>query len=275
MSLYEMLYQNMENLSSFYRFEGYHSTNYYDVSIFENKDLLNPNHYVYFSKNAIHHAYYKNKRILQLLNREILFGLGLDLRTQTLCDYDKTCRIIKCINNDPISKSLNSIEFCFCTEFLKIIKNNGEINMKPKEKRGIEIVDLKRKGGGYGFCNDWLKLFNLLTIIYYYRQITLQDIQETFRIYRMHKLHCVESIKTTSLLQSQKSPQKIIINPQLQSSFTKYEIADSMELLIDQGLVNPNSTFGKYPRETIKNTISCYEKTRKRTLETLAQFYEK
>lgn len=277
MALYENLYQNMYDLESFYRFEGYASMNHYDFSDITSRFSTNTNQYIYFSKKLKHHTYYTEKRLFQLISKEILLGTGLDLHTKTLCDFEKTAEIIKQIENYQIPKDIKTIEFRFCPIFLKLIKNNGKTNMRLKleQERGIEIADQKRRGGGYGLCDDWLKLFNLLTILYSYRQITTQDVQEFFKIYRMHKLRYYDSGTLTWFLQNRDNHQRIALNSELQNSFIKYEIANSMERLIEQHLVNPNSSFGKNPSETIKNTVNSYERTRKRTLEKLEQLYEK
>lgn len=58
MTLYQQIYQNIPDLESLYRFEGFISQTIYDFNIRE--PLTKTNKYLYYSKNIKHHLYFVN-----------------------------------------------------------------------------------------------------------------------------------------------------------------------------------------------------------------------
>lgn len=274
MTLYEELYQNLNSLKSFYRFEGYISKSYYDL---RNQNLLKcSNNYIYFSQTIAHHFYFIAKRLEQLLQQEILKNTSLNLNTTTLRKIDAYHTILDFIENYKLSNPLYSLEIRFCSKFLELLKGNIVRNVSKKNNmKQAELVDVGIKGGGFGLSADWLHLFELLTIIYSYQQITNENLIDFLKIYRLNKIdkHC--SLNPTLFLLEKKYQRFIPNYAVLQNDFAKYDIVDTMENLLDSGAVNPNSPFGKNPTETIRSTVRHYERTRSKTLQNLNTLYNK
>ncbi|MCI8394885.1 MAG: hypothetical protein HFH86_05360 [Bacilli bacterium] len=273
MTLYEELYPRLNNLESFYRFEGYKS---YQNYIF-NDPFANPlqtvNKYVYYSKTLKHHLYYTSKRIEQFLKNEILMEKDRNLWVNM--DIKKIKEIINQILNFQYRNTMSSIELKYCPIFQQLMSQNTVNNMREKEtnQKYIECCDLTRAGGGYGLSEEWLLLLNYLTILYCYREINMEDVKTWFQIFRSNQLKYFP-FKFPTIFLEEKRNRKIVINHQLSNHFLKYDIMETMERLVDNHLVNPRSPFGKNPNKMIKETIFEFEKVRKRTLDTLEEIYE-
>ena len=62
---------------------------------------------------------------------------------------------------------------------------------------------------------------------------------------------------------------RAFLSQNLESSFIKYEIIDTLEHIIETNTVRPNSLLAKEPKKTIKTFVKTYEKKRKRALRLL------
>lgn len=269
MTCYEKIADEM-NLESFYRFQGYLSYNYFD----RNKNLIyggesQETKYIYLSKSLRHHQYYMRKRIIQLINREILKESSFQLTPKTLQNLSYYREILQYIKNYQEPLNINSIELNFCPVFLNLIQGNGITNMMQKRNRKIEIVDYKKNGGGYGFCDDWLRLLNHLTIFYRFRKITLEDIVSIVNKYRMIILYG----RTFKSDLSRQTKSNLKVNPSLFNDFAKYDIIEIMERLCESTLIEPSSPFGKTPTNMIKDTIKEFETSRTLVKNKLEAYY--
>lgn len=109
MTLYEEIYHNMPELTTFYRFEGY--TSYPRFSQQEDISIASTLNYIYFSENQKHHMYYVAKRLRQLITKEILKDTDLKFDKKTLLDAGSFNEIAKYIANHSFDDKMLSIEF--------------------------------------------------------------------------------------------------------------------------------------------------------------------
>ncbi len=159
MTLYEELYYQLSDLPKFYRYEGPGS--YVHFSFSKNRILANRNLYVYFSTNMKHHFYYTEKRLKQMIDKEMFYELKYSLSKKNVMNTEKFQEIIKKIENSPIEEKPMSIEFVLSPLIKQLLVNNYVRNSRKEHGTYfIERVDNRRYGGGYGFFGDWLNIFH-------------------------------------------------------------------------------------------------------------------
>lgn len=62
---------------------------------------------------------------------------------------------------------------------------------------------------------------------------------------------------------------RLFLSQNLESSFVKYEIIDTLENIVETGSLRPNSMLATKPQKTIKTFVKLYEKKRKESLKLL------
>lgn len=267
MTILEEVKQTL-NLESMYRFEGHISHSYYNVNDCLITPDINEAGYIYFSKTLNHHAYFISKRILQFISTEILKDTKLNLEATSLLDIHNYHTILKLLENYNKEMPMTSIEFSLCPIWLPLIKQNTISNNTHHFKKLIIDSDKHIKKGGYAFCDEWLYLFHLLTIMYCYQPITKDDVIRFFKAFRLSIINPNYPLNYQTTIFNDYHRQ-IILNPNLANDFSKYEIINALESLIENRKINPESMLAQEPSKTIKSTVNQYERIRKKTNTTL------
>lgn len=258
----EEVYSIFSNVLRLYRFEGGNSYNYFD---FNNMDSLTDfSNYIYFSKTQKHHYYYTARRMKQLIDREILTETGLSIKKSIVIQPDKFQEIIRLIENYPMDKRITSIEITTSLLIERLLLNNCTFrHLKPKGTNYIERVDTSSSKGGYGFSAEWLKVLKLLTYFYSYQRITREDFIDFVYAFRQNIINPNQKMDTVACV---KDPTKrnIKLNRLAISSTSKYELIETLEVIVSKDLYFPFSFISQNPREKIKEItrIYCEEKNR-------------
>ena len=274
MTLYEEIYYNTPNLTKFYRYEGFGSRPYFQFQ--GNVQLTNILNYIYFSKTEKHHQYYVQKRLKQLISQQVLEGTDIELNKKSIIDSGVFTEIERCIENYPFEDTLISIEFSLSPIINQLlVKNTISSRTKQSEDRRIEKVDQRgRYGGGYGFCEDWLRVFEILTYFYSYHRITTEDMLNFLYMYRRNIIERRTIFNPTSFILDPKS-RVIKLNDKMYCDFTKYELMDALGKIVEQQLYFPESIFGNNPDEKIRKLIQDYIEEREQLLELTNSVYKK
>jgi hypothetical protein len=246
-----------------YRFEGARTRSSFAI----NEDISGD--YIYFSKSLDHHKYFTVKRIRQMINRLLLDEYGIPLSNATLHDdYHKIKHLV--LYNENI-KDLHSYRLVCASPFEELIRDNYQYNHDKKSgNRGIERVDRRVYGGGYGVSDEWKKLMVYLTMFTASHKITRNDLLELIR-----NMKVTNRISRKNNIDFMFSGTNDIysydINELLFSDFNKYNIINTLEAILDNGLALPDSELSKHPTKTIKSVVNEYEKGRVKTLELLGK----
>lgn len=249
-------YLQCSELPKFYRFEGTNSYNHFDFS--SRNFLGGTENYAYFSKSFKHHQFYVAKRLRQLINNELLKGTRLTLKKSTITHSEQFNGILQAVKSVPLDERQMSIEFTVSPLFMKLIKNNSVRHTEKKEgEHYIERVDLKQSGGGYGFCEEWLELFDFFTYFYAHQRITRADLINFLYAYRNNIIY--HSFRNSAVPFLAYPERKIIeVNPHVVSSFDKYELMDILERILTKKLYFPNSYLAEYQESGIKQIVAEY-----------------
>lgn len=273
MTLYEEVYYNTPNLIKFYRYEGFASHTYFQFQ--EGCYLTNILNYIYFSKNENHHMYYVEKRLRQLISEEVLKETGLELNKESIMDSGSFTEIERCVENHSFGNKSLSIEFSTSPIMGKLLNKNTINNrIKSAEDCRIERVDVNLHGGGYGFCEDWLRVFEILTYFYTYHRITTEDMLNFLYMYRRNILERKHIFNPTSFLLDPKS-RVVKINDKIYSDFTKYELMDALQRIVEEKLYFPESIFKTNPNDKIKMLIQEYIRERENLIQLSESVYNK
>lgn len=250
----KQFYLQCSEFPKLYRFEGTKSYHHFD---FSSKNFLNhTNHYIYFSKTLKHHSFYTAKRLRQFIENELLEGKKFALK-QSIADIDQFQKMIQMIECSPLEEQ-TSIEFTTSPIFFKLLADNTTFHSeKAKGEHLAEKVDGKQSGGGYGFCDEWLELFQFFTYFYVHQRIRRNDVINFLYAYRNKILHhSFPSSLVPFLIDGTK---KVIEEkPQMFSSFNKYELMDILERILAKGLYFPNSFLGEQQEDGIKKIVAEY-----------------
>lgn len=272
MTLYEEIYHNMPKMPKFYRFEGFRSFPYHS----EYGQLINMFNYIYFSATEEHHMYYVERRIRQLIREEILKDTDIKINTKTLLDPGAFNQIIRCIEDYPHEDKLFSIESSVSPIMIELLYKNSVRNQRKtvEDDRRIERVDSRKYGGGYGFCQEWLTVFNLLTVFNSHRRITTENIIDCLDGYRRNLIAVKRIIKPTSFLLD---PKNLVINlnPKIYDDFSKYELMDALQKISEYQLYFPDSILATDTNEQIRRIIHEYVCQREHILELSDSIYNK
>lgn len=273
MTLYEEVFANFPETTKFYRFEGYNSSINYSFN--QDEYLQNSMRYLHFSATLKHHMYFVGKKLKQLISKEILHELGYNqLNKTTLLDSEIFNTILNRLGNLS-TKELSSIEYSTLPVMNTIISNN---TIRSKDKyandRRIERVDAAICGGGYGLGDEYLKVFDLLTFFYSYQKISPEIISNYLYTYRRKEIENNASIKPTAFLMSSQN-RVIKLNPTLYNDFTKYELMESLERIIETENFFPESIFAHNPSSQVKTIVSEYNLKRERVLKLADTIYKR
>lgn len=69
--------------------------------------------------------------------------------------------------------------------------------------------------------------------------------------------------------------QNIRINNKLYSDFTKYDLMNALQNIVEKGLFFPESYFAENPNESVKKIIQAYTRERECILELTENIYER
>ena len=242
-----------------YRFQGANSFNCINIS------GINNSGYLYFSNSLDHHEYFTLKRLKQFLNKE-LQELGLVLSLKNIQDDDTYHAITRLILNDEKIRDLYSYRLVYDRTYLDLIKDNY-FYQDRKPYGAIERVDRRVFGGGYGVKDEWTELLKCLTIFTLSKEITREDLVLLLRNMKIkNKLNNKETIEFFF-----KNDMDYITNLSdfIKNDFTKYEIMNALEMILEKGLYSRDSELAKHPTRTIKEVVNHYQRTKEKTLRLL------
>lgn len=241
---------------TFYRVQG--GLSYEKFSLNEKAVVYNSKEkYTYFSESREHHQYYKTKRIDQLVLRNDNPMQKRDyLATNSLYVYRYQLPRIKENFKSMEANRVNikCFSFYFLEDAFQLIKENSVYYMKRIVDNIPRRVDIKVNGGGYGLNDEWLRLFYLSTFMTEIISIEKEDIE----IY----LSKLSYLLSSEIEIGNEQKRRMIISSHLSSPFTKYELMDTLENIVEKGLTTPNSTLQKRPRQVIKTFVKSYENKR-------------
>lgn len=274
MTIYEEVYLNLKDeLSKFYRLEGIYSYPYYNFS--KDGALNDFMKYVYFSASEKHHMYYTEKRIKQVISKDILNEPNMQFNKETILNKDKFNFIINAIENYSFDDKMMSIEFSNSPLMKQLLKRNAIRNAKKSaEDRRVEIADSTKYGGGYGLCEEWLKVFNLLTYFYSYQRITKGNLLDFLYNYRQNLITAKRTLYSVSFLLDQKN-RVIDIGTSIFNDFSKYELMNALQSICENDLYFSHSVLATNQSEAIKKIIQEYNLERERILELLDSIYKR
>lgn len=273
MTLYEEVYSQIPELDRFYRFEGYRSFPYFTFE--RSSHLTRSDNYIYFSSGMKHHNYYVTRRMKQLISNEVLAGTGLKLSRESLIDKGSYNEILSKVRNYSSTAKLLSIECSVSPMMNELLVNNTVSNHKKgTNDRCVERADRKIYGGGYGFCDAWLEVFDLLTYFQSYRRITTANMIEFLQLHRRNVLNGKVCVNPVSFL-SDNGSLVVGMNPRLYSDFSKYDLMDSLQTIVDDKLFFSDSLFADDPDEEIKRIVQGFNIEREGILEKTRKVYQK
>ena len=265
MSLYHTISNNLLSdfdAKVFYRFEGANT-----VSRF-NFDNGTGSKYFYFSKSLEHHKYFILKRLKQLLSSDVYDKLGYHITYRNLSDYSKYPNIKRSIVESEDISNLSSYKLLFDPSLYYLINGNC-INNDTKENgvRYIERVDRKVRGGGYGIPDEWNELLLLLSFFKAELQISKKDILQL--LHNMKVTAKINRVANLDFLFENDNKYRYSINSHLSNDFSKYDIINILESIIEKGMVNPRSELLKEPTKKIKEIVDSYESGREKVFKLL------
>jgi len=244
-----------------YRFQGGNSYPSFNIQG-DTCKIGQINHYTYFSKSMEHHKYFVSRRLKQLINKVVFDEKGLVISNRNLADNDFYKKVIRDIACSEKISGLQSLRFLIDSNFIELIEENYEYNNdKTEDSKIIERVDRRISGGGYGIGNEWLNLFNSLTILYYKKDITRDNLISMLKAIRSGYKSKIESVDFLTVPTNQ-----VIINNAIYSDFTRFKIMQSLEEILDKGLYKKDSQLGEKPTAMVKKITSDYCKLRDESL---------
>lgn len=269
MSIYNEI--DVSYLSKFYRLEGYESYPYFSSK--RENEFIGTGRYIYISGAKKHHIYYANKKLRKLVTQEVLKKLGKNFNGVTLNDPE----VIQKIINELVELDYNpliSIEFMTSSIMDKLLENNS-INTKIKDStdRRIERVDTTRHKGGYGLTGDWLHLFDILTFAYSYQEINIDDIVEYLKLMKLN-LKSVPPKRNPSPFLEDDTRRTLVINPNALSNFNKYDVLNTLQRIVENGLYFDGSILSKNQEKVIRELVNEYLEERDRFIKDLDTKYK-
>lgn len=272
MSIYYNVVQELkigQYSKELYRFQGANSFEYFDVknNCFnaDNRDC-----YVYFSTSINHHKYFTTRRLRQFINKVVLNDTEYSLCRKQLSDaqsYSNMCNLL--INSSKIM-GLNSIRLIYDRSYYDLLSSNCSVNKYKARKQIVERVDRRIYNGGYGITGEWLSLLEHMTIFSCTQRITRENILTLVQNMKVNK--SVNAFINANFLLQNGSYQ---INPYIYNDFTKYDIMNDLEQIVDKGLCLESSELYKNPSGTIKKIVLDYQNTRQKTLQLLNDSYNR
>lgn len=265
MTLYKQTIQLLKNedlVSELYRFQGARSYECFKLS--KDKFLDNPDReYVYFSKSFDHHRYFIVKRTKQLLNEVVLRGTDYQINTTDLAGAQSYNRIKHIIINSDKLPNLSSIRLVCDKNYPILLKDNAVKQQKKQTKDIIERVDRRAYGGGYGVDKEWKDLLSYLTYFVTIQKIERKDVLQLLS--NMRRTGRTNRKDNVTFLENH-TRQQTLLNPLVESDFTKYKIMEALETILDRELCLERSELYQHPTKTIKQITSTYESNRQKIL---------
>lgn len=272
MSLYYNVVQELnfgQYSKELYRFQGANSFEYFDVKnncfVGDQRDC-----YVYFSASIHHHKYFTVRRLRQFINKVVLEDTGYNLCGKQLRDAQSYSNIRNLLINSSKILGLNSIRLIYDRGYYELLSNNCFFNKSKARKEAVERVDHRIYKGGYGITGEWLSLLEHMTIFSCTQRITRENILTLVQNMKVNK--SVNAFINADFLLQNGSYQ---ISPNIYNDFTKYDIMNDLEQIIEKGLCLESSELYKNPTETIKRIVLDYHNTREKTLRLLNDGYQK
>ncbi len=254
----------------YYRFEGHNSFDNFDIK--RNRFVTDQDRYIYFSRTERHHYYFTLKRIRQLLNAVVLKDTPYMLSRKQIEDEESFHRIKELVINSEKMRGLSSIRLVCDSHFNTFLQENSINNQHKSKDIGIERVDRKCFGGGYGVSGPWLDLLNDLTYFSSFSRITLQDVLDLLD--EMKKLHSQGNPKLMKSI-LEKKYRIFKISPSLYDDFHRYTIMDDLERIYEQGLYLPTSSFATNPQKTMGDILCSYQKEKEKVLSRIDESFHR
>lgn len=257
------------NCNQLYRFQGGNSFTFFDIK--NNKfDFNSMDKYFYFSTSFSHHKYFSAKRLRQFINDIILSDSSYFLcntQLQDIKSYNYIRNLV--INSDKIS-GLYGIKLICDATYYDLIEENCCYSNRKISSSAVERVDQRTYGGGYGVTEDWFSLLNVLTIFSCYHRITRENILEFLA--NMRNNLDISSKDNANFLHYNGCYR---VNSRVYDDYAKYDIMNCLESIIDTKSCLPTSRLCINPKETIREVIGEYQKTREKVLKLLDDKYSK
>lgn len=274
MTIYEELYKNCPNLSKFYRFEVVNMSFPYFNATDGNICNKSSKPYIYFSSSIAHHKYYVSKRLQQLIQNKLVSFSEIKLNYKSLICFDTFREIVRIIENYQIDDEMISYE-CSTSKIMLDLLYKNTINNRYKKAgdRRIERCDTTKHKGGYGFCEEWLEILNLLTYFYCYQRITRDNLLDYLYAMREKVLNQSSGISLCKFLEEEN--RIIKINKSLFNSYGKYDLMDALERIIQKGLYFKGSNLDIDGNGQIKRTINQYCEEKEKILKLTNDIFAK
>ncbi len=265
MALYNEVAREIERenyAKTLYRFQGGNS-----FSCFSNDgDLINETNggYIYFSTSLDHHKYFTMKRMKQILNRQVLQETSYRIRNYDLRNIDSFNKIRELVINSETLCQLESFKLVYDASFLSLIKDNCCYQKDKPNSSMIERVDRRVYGGGYGITDEWTDLLRYLTFFVSSLKISKTDIVEVLNHIRKNgKTNQKENL---SFLLGDATRYNFRLSEGIMNDFTKYDIMNALEMIVQKQLCLPTSDLAKQPTKTIKEVVDNYQKCKRKII---------
>jgi len=151
--------------------------------------INSPKTHLFISKTLMHHRYYINKRVYQLIAQLLSEENKLYTESQVI---EQAKEILDSHDVDP----LNLIEFQVLDIMYALLEENAIASKKEHSKKSYmpRIVDVDRYEGGFHLSKLWLKLFCDSLICIKYHNVGTSEISQFITPYRDENLHELKKI---------------------------------------------------------------------------------
>lgn len=246
-----------------YRFQGGNSFECFDIKTSKFVDSSRDS-YVYLSNSLDHHKYFTIKRIRQLLNKQILKEEELQISCKDLRNNDTYPRIKNLVLNSEKLQDMYSVCLLCDNNAVTLMKENSFPQNKKIIGKSLERVDRRVYGGGFGVASEWKDLLTCLTYFNGYQRIDRNSIITLLA--NMRTSGRVNNKENIEFLFTNPSYYHFEPSPKLESDFTKYEIINALEQILENSTYSPESTLAENPNKTIKKVVEDYERGREKVL---------
>lgn len=255
---------DVECVKELYRFQGGNSFKCFDYK----KNIVNDNNsgYIYFSTSLDHHKYFTMKRLKQLLHDVALKDTKYRINSHNIFNDDSFNEIVRLILNCKNIES-QSFKLIYDSYFLKLLRQNAYNQETKSCSLAIERCDRKVYGGGYGIKDEWINLLQYLTFFSARKEINRNDLIEFLK--NIRKTGKISQKDNLDFILKNYSSYIYTLNKDLINDFTKYDITNTLEMIIEKGLCVPSSDLSKSPTKTIKDIVNHYQKGKEMTLKLL------
>ena len=274
MSFYKKIIDNLEEAKTFdemYRFQGAKSYEHFNLktSKYNEKTI---DSYLYVSKSIDHHGYFAIKRIKQLLNKLLSEDRSLIISSSNIREEEKYSKIKHLILNSSKIENLFSIKLVTNNHIGKLLKENCFHQDSKKVNKAIERVDRRVYGGGYGLSGEWKELLCYLTYFTAFHKI---DRNELIRLITNMRITGKTNRKDNiDFIIKNTDNYKFKLTPSINNNFTKYDIMNCLEEIIEKGIYIEESELGTNPNKVIKEVVDDYEIGKEKVLTLFDNYYK-